>query len=65
MDWIARLYLTATIVYLAGKFITYESAEEYAGLLARNGYRDAKVTAWLGKKEIPVDTAQQLFENLE
>jgi hypothetical protein len=53
------------IVYLAGKFITYESAEEYAGLLAKNGYRDAKVTAWLGKKEIPVDTAKQLFENLE
>jgi len=54
-----------TIVYLAGKFITYESAEEYAGLLSRNGYRDAKVTAWLGKKEIPVDTARQLFEHLE
>jgi hypothetical protein len=54
-----------TIVYLAGKFITYESAEEYAGLLSRNGYRDAKVSAWLGKKEIPVDTARQLFENLE
>jgi tetratricopeptide (TPR) repeat protein len=54
-----------SIVYLAGKFITYESAEEYAALLSKNGYRNAKVTAWLGKKEIPVDTARQLFENLE
>jgi hypothetical protein len=54
-----------SIVYLAGKFITYESAEEYAGLLAKNGYRDAKVTAWLGSKEIPVDTAKQLFDRLE
>jgi tetratricopeptide (TPR) repeat protein len=54
-----------TIVYLAGYFITYDSAEEYAGLLEKNGYRDAKVTAWLGKKEIPVETARQLFENLE
>jgi hypothetical protein len=54
-----------SIVYLAGKFITYESAEEYAGLLAKNGYRDAKVTAWLGKKEIPVDMAKQLFDSLE
>jgi hypothetical protein len=54
-----------TRVYLVGKFITYESAEEYAGLLVNNGYRNAKVTAWLGRKEIPVDTARQLFENLE
>jgi len=54
-----------TSVYLAGKFITYDSAEEYAGLLSKNGFRDAKVTAWLGHKEIPVETARQLFENLE
>lgn len=54
-----------TIVYLIGKFITFESAEEYAGLLARNGYRNAKVAAWLGKKEIPVETARELFEKLE
>lgn len=54
-----------TIVYLIGKFITFESADEYAGLLARNGYRNAKVSAWLGKKEIPVDTARELFEKLE
>jgi tRNA(Ser,Leu) C12 N-acetylase TAN1 len=53
------------IVYLIGKFITFESAEEYADLLTRNGYRNAKVVAWLGKKEIPVETAKQLFEKLE
>jgi hypothetical protein len=54
-----------TIVYLIGKFITFESAEEYAGLLVRNGYPNAKVSAWLGKKEIPVETARELFEKLE
>ncbi len=54
-----------TNVYLVGKFITYESAEEYAGLLVKNGYRNARVTAWLGRKEIPVDTARQLFESPE
>jgi hypothetical protein len=53
------------IVYLIGKFITFESAVEYADLLMRNGYREVKVVAWLGKKEIPVDTARQLFENLK
>jgi tetratricopeptide (TPR) repeat protein len=53
------------IVYLIGRFITYESAEEYADLLRRNGYRDAKVIAWLGKKEIPVETARQLFDKIE
>lgn len=53
-----------SIVYLIGQFITYESAENYADLLVRNGYRDAKVVAWLGKKEIPVETARQLFESL-
>jgi hypothetical protein len=54
-----------TVIYLAGHFITFDSAEVYAKLLEKNGYRDAKVTAWLGKKEIPVETARQLFENLE
>jgi hypothetical protein len=53
------------IAYLVGKFITFESAAEYADLMLRNGYREAKVVAWLGKKEIPVETARQLFENLE
>jgi hypothetical protein len=53
------------IAYLIGKFITFESAAEYADLLIRNGYREARVVAWLGGKEIPVETARQLFENLE
>jgi sulfur carrier protein ThiS len=51
-----------TLVYLIGKFITFESASEYADLLRRNGYRDAKVAAYMGSKEIPVETAKQLFE---
>jgi len=51
-----------TFVYLIGKFITFESASEYADLLRRNGYRDAKVSAYLGSREIPVETAKQLFE---
>ncbi len=51
-------------VYLIGKFITFESAAEYADLLVRNNYRGAKVVAWLGNKEVPVDTARQLFNNL-
>jgi hypothetical protein len=54
-----------TIVYLIGKFITFESAAEYADLLVRNNYRNAKVAAWLGNKEIPVETAKQLFNNLK
>lgn len=54
-----------TVVYLIGNFITFESAEEYASLLSRNGYEDAKVGAWLGKKEVPLETARQLFERLE
>jgi hypothetical protein len=53
------------IVYLIGNFITFVSASEYTDLLIRNGYRDARVTAWLGKKEIPVDTARQLFDVIE
>jgi hypothetical protein len=53
------------IAYLIGKFITFESAAEYTDLLVRNGYREARVVAFLGKKEIPVETARQLFENLE
>jgi tetratricopeptide (TPR) repeat protein len=51
-----------TMVYLIGKFITYESAARYADLLVRNGYREAKVVARLGKKEVPVETARKLFE---
>lgn len=51
-----------TLVYLIGKFITFESASEYADLLKRNGYSESKVVAYLGSKEIPVETAKQLFE---
>lgn len=54
-----------TAVYLIGTFITYESAEEYSDLLIRNGYENAKVGAWLGKKEIPLETAIELFERIE
>jgi hypothetical protein len=52
-------------IYLIGKFITFESAAEYADLLVRNNYRSAKVVAWLGSKEVPVDTARQLFNDLQ
>jgi tetratricopeptide (TPR) repeat protein len=54
-----------SLVYLIGKFITFESASEYANLLVRNGYREARVTAYLGNKEIPVETATQLFEKIK
>jgi hypothetical protein len=53
------------IDYLIGKFITFETAAEYSDLLQKNGYREAKVVAWLGKKEIPIETAKQLFEKLK
>jgi tetratricopeptide (TPR) repeat protein len=53
------------IAYLIGNFITFDSAAEYADLIVRNGYRDAKVVAWLGSKEIPVETAKQIFETLK
>ena len=52
------------IAYVIGSFITYESAAEYADLLVRNGYRDTRVVAWLGNREMPLDTARQLFEGL-
>jgi hypothetical protein len=54
-----------SIIYLAGKFITYDSALTYTDLLLRNGVRDAKVVARLGKKEVPVETARTLFEKIE
>ena len=49
-------------VYLIGKFLTFESAASYADLLYRNGMKDAKVVAYLGNKEIPLETAKELFE---
>ena len=51
--------------YLIGKFITFETAAEYSDLLKRNGYKDSQVVAWLGKKQIPIDTARQLVDNLK
>ena len=53
------------IAYIIGNFITFDSATDYADLLIRNGYREAKVVAWLGKREIPLEVAKQLFESLE
>ena len=62
---VIQLLDDGNIAYLIGKFITFESAAEYTDLLIRNGYRETRVVAWLGKKEIPVETARQLFENLK
>jgi tetratricopeptide (TPR) repeat protein len=56
---------SGNIAYLIGSFITFESADNYAGILNRNGYHDSRVVAWLGKKEINIDTAKQLFEGLK
>lgn len=53
------------IDYLVGKFITFETASEYADLLKRNGYREAVVVALLGKKQISIETAKKLIENLK
>lgn len=49
--------------YLVGKFITYESAAEYADLLVRNGYPEARVVAWMGEKEISIERARKLFDD--
>jgi hypothetical protein len=51
--------------YVIGKFITFETAAEYSDLLKRNGYKDAQVVAWLGKRQIPIDTARQLVDKLK
>jgi hypothetical protein len=53
------------IDYLIGKFITFETAAAYADLLKKNGYREAQVVSWLGKKEIPIETAKKLLDNLK
>jgi sulfur carrier protein ThiS len=55
-------YSSGMNIYLIGKFLTFEAASEYADLLKRNGVKDAKVVAYVGTKEIPVETARQLFE---
>ncbi|MCF8223315.1 MAG: hypothetical protein K9J25_09220 [Bacteroidales bacterium] len=49
-------------VYLIGKFLTFESAATYADLLYRNGMKEAKVVAYLGNKEIPLEKAKELFD---
>ncbi len=49
-------------VYLIGNFLTFESAAAYADLLYRNGMKETKVAAYLGKKEIPLETAKKLFD---
>jgi len=54
-----------SVAYLIGNFITFESAQDFAGLLQRNGFKDSKVVAWLGKREIDIQTAKQLFETLK
>ena len=48
-------------VFLIGKFITFESADEYVSLLVRNGYNSARVAAYVGTQEIPVDAARELL----
>jgi sulfur carrier protein ThiS len=53
---------TDIYVYLVGKFLTFESASEYADLLKRNGYKDSRVAAYLGNREIPVETALKFFD---
>lgn len=53
------------IVYLVGSFVTLESAEEYADLVSRNGFSSAMVTAWLGTMELPMETAQMLFDSVQ
>ena len=57
-----QTFENGSCAYLIGKFITFESASEYSDLLIKNGYREARVVAFLGSKEIPVETAKQLFE---
>ena len=51
-------------VFLIGNFITFESADEYVSLLIRNGYNSARVAAYVGMQEIPVDAAIELINKL-
>ena len=48
-------------VFLIGNFITFESAEDYVSLLIRNGYSTARVAAYVGMNEIPVEAAIELL----
>ncbi len=52
-------------VFLIGNFITFESADEYVSLLIRNGYSTARVAAYVGMQEIPVDSAKELLNRLQ
>jgi hypothetical protein len=52
-------------VYLIGNFITFESADEYVSLLIRNGYGTARVAAYVGMQEIPVEAAKELLNRIE
>ena len=51
-------------VFLIGNFITFESADEYVSLLIRNGYNSARVAAYVGLQEIPVEAARELINKL-
>lgn len=51
-------------VFLIGNFITFESADEYVSLLIRNGYSNARVAAYVGMHEIPVEAARELLNKL-
>jgi tetratricopeptide (TPR) repeat protein len=51
-----------SVVYLIGKFLTFESASGYADLIYRNGIAGAKVVAYLGDREIPLERAREIFE---
>lgn len=51
-------------VFLIGNFITFESADDYVSLLIRNGYNSARVAAYVGMQEIPVDAAIELINKL-
>ncbi|MBE0668726.1 MAG: hypothetical protein IH593_13780, partial [Bacteroidales bacterium] len=50
---------------LVGNFITFESAEEYVSLMIRNGYSTARVVAYVGSYEIPVEAAKELLNKLQ
>jgi hypothetical protein len=52
-------------VLLIGNFITFESADEYVSLLIRNGYSTARVAAYVGMQEIPVEAAKELLNRIE
>ncbi len=51
-------------LFLIGNFITFESADEYVSLLIRNGYSSARVAAYVGAQEIPVEAARELINKL-